>query len=105
MGRTVGGPCGQSPSLASPPRPPQAAQHSEPCYANLELQTWALLEDPLQPEQVEVEYSTVVSVRAGSGTGTLGQAGGVTVGVVRRSGVFLRQSHAGNGAGVDFARS
>ncbi|XP_045693460.1 CMRF35-like molecule 8 isoform X2 [Phyllostomus hastatus] len=37
----------------------EAAQQSEPCYANLELQTWALLEEPEPPAQVEVEYSTV----------------------------------------------
>ncbi|XP_037023163.2 CMRF35-like molecule 8 [Artibeus jamaicensis] len=43
-----------------PPRnPSEAAQESEPCYANLELQTWSLLEAPVRPEQVEAEYSTV----------------------------------------------
>ncbi|XP_028377268.2 CMRF35-like molecule 8 [Phyllostomus discolor] len=39
--------------------PNEATQQSEPCYANLELQTWALLEEPERPVQVEVEYSTV----------------------------------------------
>lgn len=39
--------------------PGQAAQQSEICYANLELQMWPLHEEPVQPRQVEVEYSTV----------------------------------------------
>lgn len=39
-------------------------QQGEPHYANLELQTWPLREEPMHPRQPEVEYSTVVSVRA-----------------------------------------
>ncbi|XP_036922086.1 CMRF35-like molecule 8 [Sturnira hondurensis] len=42
-----------------PQNPTKAAQESEPCYANLELQTWSLPEAPERQEQVEVEYSTV----------------------------------------------
>uniref|UniRef100_A0A8C0AAT9 Ig-like domain-containing protein n=1 Tax=Bos mutus grunniens TaxID=30521 RepID=A0A8C0AAT9_BOSMU len=45
------------------PEPPQsrsqAAEQTEPCYANLELQTWPLSGKPVQPTQAEVEYSTV----------------------------------------------
>ncbi|CAI9163875.1 unnamed protein product [Rangifer tarandus platyrhynchus] len=45
------------------PEPPQsrsqAAEQTEPCYANLELQTRPLSGKPVQPTQVEVEYSTV----------------------------------------------
>ncbi|XP_054449068.1 CMRF35-like molecule 8 [Pteronotus mesoamericanus] len=39
--------------------PGEADEQSEPCYANLELQTWSPLEKPVRSEQVEVEYSTV----------------------------------------------
>ncbi|XP_043312546.1 CMRF35-like molecule 8 isoform X2 [Cervus canadensis] len=45
------------------PEPPQsrsqAAEQTEPCYANLELQTRPLSGKPIQPTRVEVEYSTV----------------------------------------------
>uniref|UniRef100_A0A8D2B816 Ig-like domain-containing protein n=1 Tax=Sciurus vulgaris TaxID=55149 RepID=A0A8D2B816_SCIVU len=41
------------------PGPLQAAEQSEPYYANLKLQTWSLQEEPVPPKQVEVEYSTV----------------------------------------------
>ncbi|KAM9750369.1 CMRF35-like molecule 8 isoform 1-T1 [Dama dama] len=45
------------------PEPPQsrsqAAEQTEPCYANLELQTRPLSGKPIQPTPVEVEYSTV----------------------------------------------
>ncbi|XP_044794463.1 CMRF35-like molecule 8 isoform X9 [Bubalus bubalis] len=45
------------------PEPPQsrsqAAEQTEPCYANLELQTWPPSGKPVQPTQAEVEYSTV----------------------------------------------
>ncbi|DAA18175.1 CMRF35-like molecule 8 precursor [Bos taurus] len=45
------------------PEPPQsrsqAAEQTELCYANLELQTWPLSGKPVQPTQAEVEYSTV----------------------------------------------
>ncbi|XP_069849316.1 CMRF35-like molecule 8 [Dipodomys merriami] len=37
----------------------QAAEPSEPQYANLQLHTWALREGPAPPRRVEVEYSTV----------------------------------------------
>lgn len=46
--------------------PLQAAEQSEPQYANLQLHTWSLQEEPMPPRQVEVEYSTVVSVKPGS---------------------------------------
>ncbi|XP_074176049.1 CMRF35-like molecule 8 isoform X2 [Rhinolophus sinicus] len=39
--------------------PSQDAQLSEPCYADLELLPWPVLEEPVQPRQTEVEYSTV----------------------------------------------
>ncbi|XP_070249664.1 CMRF35-like molecule 8 isoform X2 [Myotis yumanensis] len=39
--------------------PFQAAPQSEPCYANLELQTRPLQGEPVHPRQEEVEYSTV----------------------------------------------
>ncbi|KAK2503598.1 hypothetical protein MC885_021839 [Smutsia gigantea] len=35
----------------------QAAGHTEPCYANLELQMRSLQGQPMQPNQPEVEYS------------------------------------------------
>ncbi|KAL1287091.1 CD300A [Ovibos moschatus] len=45
------------------PEPPQsrsqAAEQTEPSYANLELQTWPLSGKPIQPMRAEVEYSTV----------------------------------------------
>ncbi|XP_069400116.1 CMRF35-like molecule 8 isoform X4 [Ovis canadensis] len=45
------------------PEPPQsrsqAAEQTEPSYANLELQTWPLSGKPVQPTRAEVEYSTV----------------------------------------------
>ncbi|XP_068835137.1 CMRF35-like molecule 8 [Capricornis sumatraensis] len=45
------------------PEPPQsrsqAAEQTEPSYANLELQTWPLSGKPVQPMRAEVEYSTV----------------------------------------------
>ncbi|XP_052514741.1 CMRF35-like molecule 8 [Budorcas taxicolor] len=44
------------------PEPPQshsqAAEQTEPSYANLELQTWPLSGKPVQPTRAEVEYST-----------------------------------------------
>lgn len=55
------------------PGPPQGPQQTEPCYANLELQTLPLCE-PGQPRQVETEYSTVVSAGAGSPRGDRGRA-------------------------------
>lgn len=39
--------------------PSQAAQLSESCYADLELLPWPVLEEPVRPRQMEVEYSTV----------------------------------------------
>nr|XP_054112423.1 CMRF35-like molecule 8 isoform X2 [Callithrix jacchus] len=41
----------------------QAAEESEQHYANLELLTWPLQEEPTPPTQVEVEYSTVAAPR------------------------------------------
>lgn len=54
---------------AKPPHllPTQDTPQGEPFYANLELQTRALQGDPAQPTQEEVEYSTVVRVRAWGG--------------------------------------
>ncbi|XP_006108925.1 CMRF35-like molecule 8, partial [Myotis lucifugus] len=43
--------------------PFQAAPQSEPCYANLELQTRPLQGEPVHPRQEEVEYSTVQAPR------------------------------------------
>lgn len=59
------------------PGPPQGPQQTEPCYANLELQTLPLCE-PGQPRQAETEYSTVVSAGAGSPRGDRGRARCVT---------------------------
>ncbi|XP_007454445.1 PREDICTED: CMRF35-like molecule 8 [Lipotes vexillifer] len=42
-----------------PQNPSQAAEQSEPCYENLELQMWPLLEQPVRPTQEEVEYSNL----------------------------------------------
>lgn len=42
----------------------QAAEQSESQYVNLQLHTLSLREEPAPPRQVEVEYSTVVSLRA-----------------------------------------
>ncbi|XP_010949125.2 CMRF35-like molecule 8 isoform X1 [Camelus bactrianus] len=45
-----------------PQNPSQAAEQSEPCYANVELQTWPPPAEPRQPRQAEAEdmvYSTV----------------------------------------------
>ncbi|XP_059763706.1 CMRF35-like molecule 8 [Balaenoptera ricei] len=39
--------------------PSQAAEQSEPCYENLELQMWPPLEQPVRPTQEEVEYSNL----------------------------------------------
>ncbi|XP_045842473.1 CMRF35-like molecule 8 isoform X2 [Meles meles] len=39
------------------------SQQGEPYYANLELQTWPLREEPMHPRQPEVEYSTVKAPR------------------------------------------
>ncbi|VCW50035.1 unnamed protein product [Gulo gulo] len=39
------------------------SQQGEPHYANLELQTWPLREEPMHPRQPEVEYSTVKAPR------------------------------------------
>ncbi|KAF6298218.1 CD300a molecule [Rhinolophus ferrumequinum] len=39
--------------------PGQAAQQTEPCYADLELLPWPVLEEPVKPRPMEVEYSTV----------------------------------------------
>ncbi|XP_036853489.2 CMRF35-like molecule 8 isoform X2 [Manis javanica] len=41
----------------------QAAKHTEPCYANLELQMRSLGAQPMQPMQPEVEYSIVRAPR------------------------------------------
>ncbi|XP_057357660.1 CMRF35-like molecule 8 isoform X2 [Manis pentadactyla] len=41
----------------------QAAEHTEPCYANLELQMRSLGGQPMQLMQPEVEYSTVRAPR------------------------------------------
>uniref|UniRef100_M3YS01 Ig-like domain-containing protein n=1 Tax=Mustela putorius furo TaxID=9669 RepID=M3YS01_MUSPF len=43
--------------------PSQVRQQGEPHYANLELQTWPLREEPMHPRQPEVEYSTVKAPR------------------------------------------
>uniref|UniRef100_A0A8C0LZA0 CD300a molecule n=2 Tax=Canis lupus familiaris TaxID=9615 RepID=A0A8C0LZA0_CANLF len=43
--------------------PGQATQQGELCYANLELPMWPLRAEPVQPRQVEVEYSTVKASR------------------------------------------
>ncbi|XP_060146346.1 CMRF35-like molecule 8 isoform X1 [Globicephala melas] len=42
-----------------PQNPSQAAELSEPCYENLELPMWPLLEQPMRPTQEEVEYSNL----------------------------------------------
>uniref|UniRef100_A0A8C3WE30 Uncharacterized protein n=1 Tax=Catagonus wagneri TaxID=51154 RepID=A0A8C3WE30_9CETA len=44
-----------------PRNPRQAAEQSENCYENMELPRWCLSEEsePVQPTQVEVEYSVV----------------------------------------------
>nr|XP_014975754.2 CMRF35-like molecule 8 isoform X1 [Macaca mulatta] len=42
--------------------PKQAAEQSELHYANLELLSWPLQEEPAPPREVQVEYSTVVFV-------------------------------------------
>ncbi|XP_024616599.1 CMRF35-like molecule 8 isoform X2 [Neophocaena asiaeorientalis asiaeorientalis] len=42
-----------------PQNPSQATERSEPCYENLELQMWPLLEQPVRPTQEEVEYSNL----------------------------------------------
>lgn len=44
--------------------PTQAAEQSELHYANLELLSWPLQEEPAPPREVQVEYSTVVSAGA-----------------------------------------
>lgn len=44
---------------------PQAVERCELSYASLQLPTWSLKEEPEMPRQVEVEYSTVVSVSTG----------------------------------------
>ena len=62
LGWTAGRPVDTHPNPHS--CPPQAAEQTVPCYANLELQTWPLSGKPVQPTQAEVEYSTVVSARA-----------------------------------------
>ncbi|XP_062936586.1 CMRF35-like molecule 8 [Cynocephalus volans] len=43
--------------------PRQAAEQSEPHYANLELQTCPLWKEPVPPRQAEMEYSTVAAPR------------------------------------------
>ncbi|KAI4566998.1 hypothetical protein MJG53_015675 [Ovis ammon polii x Ovis aries] len=48
---------GEKPEL--PQSRSQAAEQTEPSYANLELQTWPLSGKPVQPTRAEVEYSTV----------------------------------------------
>lgn len=60
LGWTTEGACGHLPSPCTPCAP-QAAKHTEPCYANLELQMRSLGAQPMQPMQPEVEYSIVVS--------------------------------------------
>ncbi|XP_045155879.1 CMRF35-like molecule 8 [Echinops telfairi] len=40
---------------------PQLDEPGEPCYANLELQTWPSGTAPEQQRDVEVEYSTVAA--------------------------------------------
>lgn len=60
-------------SQPNPPSgPPQGPQQTEPCYANLELQTQRLWAKPEWPRQAETEYSTAVSVGAGSRRGDTG---------------------------------
>ncbi|XP_005412293.2 PREDICTED: CMRF35-like molecule 8 isoform X2 [Chinchilla lanigera] len=41
--------------------PRQAVEQCEPHYANLQLHTWSLREEPATPRQVDVEYSTVAT--------------------------------------------
>lgn len=72
-----GGPRGQPAKPA--PRPPQGPQQTEPCYANLELQTLAPGERE-RPRQAETEYSTVVSAGPLPGVGARGRARRVTLG-------------------------
>uniref|UniRef100_A0A8D2GFC1 CD300a molecule n=1 Tax=Theropithecus gelada TaxID=9565 RepID=A0A8D2GFC1_THEGE len=43
--------------------PKQAAEQSELYYANLELLSWPLQEEPAPPREVQVEYSTVAAPR------------------------------------------
>ncbi|XP_023067675.2 CMRF35-like molecule 8 isoform X3 [Piliocolobus tephrosceles] len=43
--------------------PKQAAEQSELHYANLELLSWPLQEEPAPPREVQVEYSTVAAPR------------------------------------------
>ncbi|XP_023569802.1 CMRF35-like molecule 8 isoform X1 [Octodon degus] len=52
---------GERPRQGRNPR--QAAEQCEPHYANLQLHTWSLQEEPTTPRQVEVEYSTVANTR------------------------------------------
>lgn len=74
----AGAPRGPADGQPNPtPGPPQGPQQTEPCYANLELQTLPLCE-PGQPRQAETEYSTVVSAGAGSPRGDRGRARCVT---------------------------
>ncbi|XP_023986288.1 CMRF35-like molecule 8 [Physeter macrocephalus] len=42
-----------------PQNPSRAAEQSEPCYENLELHVWPLLEQPVRPTQAEVGDSTL----------------------------------------------
>lgn len=65
--------------------PTQNTLQGELYYANLELQTRTLQGEPMQPRQEEVEYSTVVSVRAwrlagGGGGEGLGSVRGTALG-------------------------
>ncbi|XP_016072150.1 PREDICTED: CMRF35-like molecule 8 [Miniopterus natalensis] len=46
---------------SEPPQNP--SEQSEPCYANLELQTWPAQGETVQPWQAEVEYSMVQAPR------------------------------------------
>uniref|UniRef100_A0A8C9EBN7 CD300a molecule n=1 Tax=Phocoena sinus TaxID=42100 RepID=A0A8C9EBN7_PHOSS len=50
-------PAGENPQ--PPQNPSQDTERSEPCYENLELQMWPLLEQPVRPTQEEVEYSNL----------------------------------------------
>lgn len=107
-----------SPGLSHqvPPRPPQDARLSETCYADLELLPWPVLEEPVQPRQMEVEYSTVVSARAQlPAWGPCAMcARGITVGCGSRQRdeglgwwcyVPPGHSHTENGAGADCGRA
>uniref|UniRef100_A0A2K5JLR9 CD300a molecule n=1 Tax=Colobus angolensis palliatus TaxID=336983 RepID=A0A2K5JLR9_COLAP len=54
-------PAGEHSELSQKPK--QAAEQSELHYANLELLSWPLQEEPAPPREVQVEYSTVAAPR------------------------------------------